>query len=262
MSYLEQFYERTLLWLERYGPRIVVAILVLLVAQLLLRRIRRWIKTLFDKSHIDPSARTFLPNFIITVLQVVLFIVLMQILGVKLTLLASVVAGLSVAAGLALSGTLQNFASGVLVLLLRPYKVGDNIITQGQEGTVNSIQLFYTVIVTIDNKTVIVPNSKLSNEIIFNLSRQGRRRLDMELRLKYDQDYSVIKERIKQAFAGMESVLDEPPLRIGISKLEPDSYIITINAWIPSQRFEDGKFLVNEKLMSELSDTGIFIKPA
>lgn len=262
MSYIEQFYERTLQWLERYGPRIVFALLVLIAAQFLLRRVRRWIKSLFEKSHIDPSAKTFLANFVVTVLQVLLFVVLMQIVGVKMTLFASVVAGLSVAAGLALSGTLQNFASGVLILLLRPYKVGDNIVTQGQEGMVNSIQLFYTVIVTFDNKTVIVPNSKLSNEIILNLSRQGRRRLDMDLRLKYNTDYNQIKTRIEQAFGKMEAVLKEPALRIGISKLDPDSYIITINAWIPSHGYEDGKLLVNEKLMSELSDTGIFIKPA
>lgn len=100
-----------------------------------------------------------------------------------MTMFAALVGAFGVAAGLALSGTLENFTSGILILLLKPFRVGDNIIAQAQEGTVTSIQLFYTVVLTFDNRTVIVPNSKLSNEVIINLSREGLRRMDIELKL-------------------------------------------------------------------------------
>lgn len=109
-------------------------------------------------------------SLLFTILQILLLLTLMQILGIQMTVFAALVGGIGVAAGLALSGTLQNFTSGILILLLKPYKVGDNIIAQGQEGTVLSIQIFYTVLLTYDNRDVIIPNSKLSNELIINLS--------------------------------------------------------------------------------------------
>lgn len=109
----------------------------------------------------------------------------LQIAGIQLTFFTAIVAGLSVAAGLALSGTLQNFVSGILILVLRPYSVGDNVVMQGQEGTVTSIQLFHTIILTFDNKTIIVPDGQLSNNVTINLSRQGKRRFDINLKFNY-----------------------------------------------------------------------------
>src|SRR6185312_5183593 len=110
----------------------------------------------------------------------------------EMTLFATVVGAFGVAAGLALSGTLQNFASGILILLLKPFKVGDNIITQGLEGTVTSIEIFYTLVTTFDNRSVIVPNSKLSNEVIINISREGRRRLDINYKFANNIDIKTV----------------------------------------------------------------------
>jgi len=257
MKYLESFYQRGLHWLITHGPRIIVAIVVFMLAQFAIRLARKWLRAIFTKSHIEPSVKTFLANLIIVVLQVLAFIVLMKIVGIKMTVFASIVAGLTVAVGLALSGTMQNFASGVLILLLKPYKVGDNVITQGQEGTVTSIQLFYTVILTFDNKTVIVPNSKLSNEIILNLSREGKRRMDIDLKFKYDLDFAKIKNVITASLNSFSNILKDPALRVGISKLEPDSYQITVNAWGPAHGFEDVKLQINEKLMMDLKNAGL-----
>ena len=256
MNYAENFYGRALTWLVAFGPKIIIALLVLILSQFALRLIRKWMKSFFDRSHMDPSIKGFLANLVAVVLQLLVFILVMGIVGIKMTVFASVIAGFTVAAGLALSGTLQNFASGVLILLLRPYKVGDNIVTQGQEGSVSSIQLFYTVILTFDNKTVIVPNGKLSNEIILNLSRQGKRRVDIELKFKYNFDYTQVKEIITQAFSQLSNTLQEPALRIGVSKLDTDNYAVSINTWIAAHGFEDGRLLINEKLMAELKKAG------
>ncbi|MEO5684751.1 MAG: mechanosensitive ion channel family protein [Chitinophagaceae bacterium] len=257
MNYLQKFYEQAFHWLITVGPKILIAIVVLIAGQWMLRYFNRWLKRLMDARKLNPSVRTFLANLLAVILQVLLIMVLMQILGIGMTLFATLIAGFSVAAGLALSGTLQNFASGVLILLLRPYKVGDNVVTQNQEGTVSSIQLFYTVILTFDNKTVIVPNSKLSNEIILNLSRQGKRRLDIELKFKYTIDFEKIKGLISRCFSTLDYVLEDPALRIGISKLDTDTYTIIINAWSPAHGFEDSRLLINEKLMAELKNAGI-----
>ena len=257
MNYLQKFYDQAFHWLITFGPKLIVAIIVLIIGQWLLRFVNRWFKKIMEARNFSASIKTFLANLLAVALQVLLIVMLMQILGIGMTLFATLIAGFSVAAGLALSGTLQNFASGVLILLLRPYKVGDNIITQSQEGTVSSIQLFYTVILTFDNKTVIVPNSKLSNEIILNLSRQGKRRVDIELQFKYASEYEKIKETVTTAFASLNNILKEPALRIGVSKLSSDNYSVMINTWIPAHGFEDGRLLINEKLMAELKKAGV-----
>jgi small conductance mechanosensitive channel len=261
MNYLQKFYDQAFHWLITFGPKIIIAIIVLIIGQWILRLFNRWLKRVMETRKINASVKTFLANLLAVIFQVLLIILLMQILGIGMTLFATLIAGFSVAAGLALSGTLQNFASGVLILLLKPYKVGDNIITQGQEGTVSSIQLFYTVILTFDNKTVIVPNSKLSNEIILNLSRQGKRRVDIELKFKYNNEYEKIKEIITGAFSSLNNILKEPALRIGVSKLDADNYSVIINTWIPAHGFEDGRLLINEKLMSELKKAGLIGAP-
>jgi small conductance mechanosensitive channel len=257
MNYLQKFYDQAFNWLITYGPKIIVAIIVLFIGQWLLRIVNRFFRIFLNNKNFDPSIRSFLVNILGVVLQVLLILLLMQILGIQMTIFAAVIAAFGVAAGFALSGTLQNFASGVIILLLRPYKIGDNIVTQGQEGTVSSIQLFYTVILTFDNKTVIVPNSKLSNEIILNLSRQGKRRVDIELKFKYNNEYEKIKEIITSSFTSLNNILKEPALRIGISKLESDNYSVIINTWIPAHGFEDGRLLINEKLMFELRKAGV-----
>jgi small conductance mechanosensitive channel len=257
MNYIENFYNRALNWIILYGPKIIIAVIVLVLAQLLIRIFRKWLKGFFKRSNIDPSIKSFLANLIIVVLQVILFVTVMGIVGIKMTVFASIIAGFTVAAGLALSGTLQNFASGVLILLLRPYKVGDSIVTQSQEGIVSSIQLFYTVILTIDNKTVIVPNGKLSNEIIINLSRQDKRRLDIELTFTYKTEFEKIKQVIADSFASYENILKDPSVRIGVSKLSADNYSLIVNAWMPAHGYEDGRLLINEKLMIDLKNNGI-----
>jgi len=152
---------------------------------------------------------------------------------------------------------LQNFASGVLILILRPYKIGDNIITQGQEGTVSSIQLFYTVVTSFDNKTIIVPNSKLSNEIIINLSRRGNRRIDIEFKFGYGIDIEQAKSIISKAVLSSKNLLTTPQHRVAVSAVEPDGYKLVVNAWVNAHGFMDAKYALQEKIISELKRGGI-----
>jgi small conductance mechanosensitive channel len=181
----------------------------------------------------------------------------MQILGIQMTLFAAIIGGVTVAAGLALSGTMQNFASGILILLLKPFRTGDNIITQGQEGTVTSIQIFYTVITTFDNKTVIVPNSKLSNEIIINTSREGKRRMDIELKLNYGIEIEKVKQVIEQLVKSDKDILDNPKPRVGVSVLEADGYKVMVNAWVKPHGFQDEKLSLQEQIIERLKQAGI-----
>ncbi len=126
---------------------------------------------------------------------------------------AAIIGAFGVAAGLALSGTLQNFTSGILILWLKPFRVGDNIIAQGSEGTVTMIRIFYTIVTTFDNRTVIIPNSKLSNEVIVNLSREGNRRLDIVLRFEFSVPFEQVKAILEQTIHSQTDLLKEPALQ-------------------------------------------------
>lgn len=246
---IEKFYSRVVEWFIHNAPRILLGILVLVVGMWLIRFLTRWIKRKIDQKDWDPTLELFLSNLIVMALRVLLVLLVIQIMGLQMTLFAALVGAFGVAAGLALSGTLQNFASGVLILMLRPFRVGDLIFTQGQEGEVLSIQLFYTVILTRDYRTVIVPNSKLSNEVIINMSQAGKRRLDVELKVNYETDFEHAKHVLTDALNKTGNLLVSSDYLFGISLLEQDGYRISVSVWVDEQGYPDTRLAVQEKLL-------------
>lgn len=156
-----------------FGTKLILALIIFFVGQWIIKLVNKGFKEILSAKRFNATLRPFIQNLVHTVLQVLLILAIMQVLGIKMTLFAAVIASFGVAAGLALSGTLQNFASGVLIILLKPFAVGDNIKTQGEEGTVTAIRLFYTVVRTFTNTILIVPNSKLSNDVIFNNTKRS-----------------------------------------------------------------------------------------
>lgn len=254
---LDKLYDKAMDWILTMGPRILVALIALFIGIWLIRIIKRWTRGRIEKRAISSTLAPFLQSVIITVLYILLVLLLMQILGIQMTLFAAIIGGVTVAAGLALSGTMQNFASGILILLLKPFRIGDNIITQGQEGTVTAIQIFYTVITTFDNKIVIVPNSKLSNEIIINTSREGKRRMDVEFKLNYGIDIEKVRYIIDGIVKEDKDILDQPEPRIGISVLEADGYKVMVNAWVKPHGFVDERMGLQEKIIDGIKKAGI-----
>ncbi|MEP7377079.1 MAG: mechanosensitive ion channel domain-containing protein [Chitinophagaceae bacterium] len=253
-----KFYNKAYDWIINSGPRIVLAIIVFLVGIWLIRLLSKWLRKGFEKRKFNSSLRYFLLNLVAISLQILLVFMALQLAGIQLTFFAAILAGLSVAMGLALSGTLQNFVSGILILVLKPYAVGENVVMQGMEGTVTSIQLFYTVILTFDNKTIIVPNGQLSNNVVINLSRQGKRRLDINFKLPFSVDSAEVKKIAENAIAGTATILKDPAARIGVAEIEADRYTLSIRVWVEAHGFQDSKFVVQEKIMNDLKNGGIF----
>jgi small conductance mechanosensitive channel len=254
---INKLYEKLFNWMLTYGPRVLLGIVVLLAGQWVLKMIKRWLTHTLDKRQLDASLRPFLLSLVITVFQVLLILGVMQILGIQMTVFAALVGGVGVALGLALSGTLQNFTSGLLILILKPYRVGDNIVAQGQEGTVSSIQIFYTVVTTFDNKTVIVPNSKLSNEVIINMSREGVRRLDIELKFSYAFSFDQIRDTIQKSIYNSKDILPEPKSRIGVIALENDGFKVAVHVWVNAHGFVDLKLALQERIINDLKAAGV-----
>jgi small conductance mechanosensitive channel len=250
-------YDKAYNWILTVGPRVVVAIVLLVIGFWLIRLFKQWIKKSMQKRKMARSLQPFFISLIITTLQVLLLLAIMQVMGIQLTIVTTLVGAIGVAAGLALSGTMQNFASGVLILMLKPYRIGDNIIAQGQDGIVSSIQLFYTVVITFDNRTVIIPNSKLSNEVIINVSKQGKRRVDMELKFNYGVDFEKVKGVIEKTLHDLPYIANEPAPRVGISVLEADGYKVLMNGWAAPGEYENSKFALQKEIIEELKAAGI-----
>lgn len=251
------FYAKAYEWILTNGPKVLLALALFIIGQWVIKLCRRWLSGSLSKRRIDPSLRSFFHGLLITAMQVILVLTVMQILGIQMTIFAAAIASLGVAAGLALSGTLQNFTSGILILILKPYKVGDNVIAQGQDGIVTSIQLFHTLVLTADNKTVIIPNSKLSNEVIINISREGdRRRVDIEMKFGYGSDLGRIREVIQSSLGKITGV-QEPPPTVGVSAVEADGYRLIVHAWVDPETFGEMKLKLNEALLDGLKTAGI-----
>lgn len=250
-------YDKAINWLVEKGPNILIGIAVLTIGLWLISIFSGWIKKRFYNKDVDPSLKPFFISLSVTALRVLLVFTVMQFIGIQMTIFAALIGALGVAAGLALSGTLQNFASGVLILMLKPFRVGDNIIAQGQEGTVTNIAIFYTTVTTFDNRSVVIPNGKLSNEVIINISTKGSRRLDIEVKFSYGIDYDQLAKLAIQTIKDSSDLLKEPTHRIGISLLEETGYKVMISVWLKSHGFNDAKLQFQEKLMDAFKKGGI-----
>ena len=244
-------------WIITYGPKIFLALIVFLVGMWLIRIAKKWLHRSLSRRKVKSAFRPFLASLIATVLQILLIMAILQVLGVRMTIFAALIGAIGVAAGLALSGTMQNFASGILILLLKPFNTGDIIVAQGQTGKVNSIEVFYTVMITDDNRTVIIPNSKLSNEVIVNLSREGRRRVDINLKFNYTHDLTDLEPVIQKAMIASKVVMDEPFPKIEITGMEHDGFSVRMNGWVKSDDYETSKSRLQQAIISELKTSDL-----
>jgi small conductance mechanosensitive channel len=256
-SSIDHFYNKAYDWIIDKGPSVILGIALLILGLWLIKLLGKWIQGGMHRKDVNPSLRPFLTSLMLITLRILLVLTVMQIIGIQLTFLTVLIGGIGVAAGLALSGTLQNFASGVLILLLKPFVVGDNIIAQSQEGTVTSIQIFYTIVKTFDNRTVVIPNGKLSNEVIINISREGSRRLDIEMKFSYGIDYEQIVAVFNKTVDEFKDCLKTPERRIGVSALEDSGFKVSLNLWVKAHGFTDTKLSFLEVLMKNLKLGGI-----
>ena len=254
---LDKFYDKAYAWLLNVIPKLLVALLLLVVGLWLIRQVRKWATHSLERKGVNSSLKPFLVNFLFSVLQVLLVLVSLQVLGVQMTVFAALVGALGVAAGLALSGTLQNFTSGIVILLFKPYRVGDNIIAQGMEGTVTAIEIFYTVVTGYDNKTIIIPNSKLSNEVIVNISKEGTRRLELEFKLPFSIAFEEVKKVIEHIADTEPAVIKDEQTRIGITLIEGDGYRIQATVWFAAHGFHDARLAFQTRLVEAFRQSGL-----
>jgi len=254
---LEKFYNEAYYWLISRGIRGLAGLIIFFTGVWLIKIIRSRLRERMNKTKVNSSIQPFILSLAIPAMYVLLTLIVIDILGFQLTIFTTIIGAFSVAAGLALSGTFQNFAGGVLILLLKPFEINDYIVAQGQEGKVTTILIFYTVLLTVDNRTIIIPNGKLFNEVIVNISRENKRRLDFEVKLSYAADVDKAKQIIVDAINSTDNILNDPPVRVGIIGLDVDSIRFTINVWLAPENFLNAKITLMEKIIKELGAAGI-----
>ena len=254
---LKDFYHQLHIWLVNNGPKYLLGIILFFVGLWSIAFIKARLTNRMHKRAVHSSLQPFFLSLSITALYAVLIITVFNIIGFQLTFISTVIGALGVAAGLALSGTLQNFAGGVLILLLKPFDIEDHIIAQGQDGRVQTIQLFYTEILTADNKTVIIPNGKLFNEVITNITRQGKRRLDIDFKLGFVADIAQVKGILDGSIKKTPNILGEPVTKIGILALDADGMRFTVRVWVDPAHFLATKMALQETIINDIKAAGI-----
>lgn len=259
---LDEYYTQFHHWLVNRGPSYLGGIIIFFIGLWFIKWLRNRLRMRMARRQVHSSLQPFFLSLTITALYVLLVIWVMNIIGWEMTIFTTIIGAFSVAAGLALSGTFQNFAGGVLILLLKPFEIDDSIVAQGQDGKVVSIQMFYTVLITADNKTVIIPNGKLFNEVIVNVTREGRRRLDFEMRVGYSNDMEKAKAIMLQVVNTSKDILHDPASRVGVISLDADCVRFTVNVWVDPANFLVAKINLQEAMLKELAAGGInFPKP-
>ena len=242
-----------------YGPRLILALIVLVLGLWIINRLVRVLGKAMERSSTDPTLTNFFSNLVSIGLKALLLISVASMIGIETTSFIAILGAAGLAVGLALQGTLANFAGGVLILLFRPYKVGDFIEAQGVAGTVAAIQIFNTIFKTPDNKVIIVPNGAISNGIITNFSKEATRRVDFVFGIGYGDDMTLAKEIIKRLITEDQRALAEPAPQVVVSELADSSVNITARVWVNAADYWSLKFDLTEQVKSTFDKEGVSI---
>ena len=241
-----------------YGSRVLLALITLAVGWWLINRLTDKLGKLLALRKADLALQGFISSLVNIILKVLLVVSVASMIGIQTTSFMAAIGAAGLAIGLALQGSLANFAGGVLILLFRPFKIGDWIEAQGVSGTVDSIQIFHTVLRTGDNKTVIVPNGNLSNGIITNYNRQPTRKVVFDVGVDYDADLQKVRE-VLLALADDPRVLKEPAPVVVVTALGDSAITVSLRVWVNTPDYWDVLFMFNEHSRDRLRATGIDI---
>lgn len=240
----------------KYGPKLIIACIILYVGFRLIKFLCGRLKKIFERRNVDISLRPFLLSIVSIGLKILLILTVIGYLGVAMTQFTAIIASAGVAIGLALSGTLQNVAGGVVLLVLRPFKVGDYIATQGYEGTVKSILIFHTTLVTTDNKVVIIPNGALSSTSLINYSRMDTRRIDIVFNLGHGVDLNALNPKIVELAKQDKRVFADPEPKV-IATISNLSVSLDLRFWCKNDDYWDVLADMNKKVYDFLVEADV-----
>ena len=228
---MDKFIEKLINMGTSYGGKLVLAIVTLIVGLLVIKLIGKLIKKALGNSKLNDTVKLVIIKTVKIILYVVLIVGIVSILGVPMSSVVAIIASCGLAVGLAFQGALANLAGGLMILIFHPFKVGDYVQATGAEGVVTDISIFYTKLLTLDNKRVLVPNGDLMNANITNLTAEDKRRIDQDFKITNDIDADFVKDVLLKAAAGTHGVVSEPAPFARMTAVDDDTYIFTVRAW-------------------------------
>lgn len=239
------------------GGRILGALVIFLIGRFLISFLNKLVRRILERRKVDAGIRSFVESLVNILLMVLLIVAIVDKLGIETTSFAALLASAGVAVGMALSGNLQNFAGGLIILLFRPYKVGDWIECQGESGSVKEIQIFHTILTTADNKTVYIPNGSASSGVVVNYSNEETRRVDWVVGVEYGEDYARVEEAARRIVAADKRILDTPAPFIALDALDASSVNIRIRVWVKNADYWGVYYDVQRAIYDEFNKAGI-----
>ena len=255
---LNAFLDRLINWSIEAGKNIVGAILIYIIGRFIIKQISRLFSKILEKQNFEISVQTFLKSLLNLLLNLILAFAIIAKLGVETTSFAALLASAGVAIGMALSGNLSNFAGGLIILVFKPFKVGDYIDgPSGASGTVKEIQIFHTILTTTDNRIIYVPNGSLSSNVVVNYSKQETRRAEWVFGVEYGEDYERVKAVLERIIAADERILQTPAPFIGLGSLSASSVDIKVRVWTKSSDYWDVVFDMNRIVYETFNKEGI-----
>lgn len=254
---MDEFVKQAIEIGSTYGGKIILAIAVTVVGFLVIKLISKFVKKALDKTKLDDRVKIIAEKIIKFLLYLALVIGIVEILGVPMTSVIAVIASGGLAIGLAFQGALSNLAGGFMILIFKPFRIGDYIESTGAEGIVRDISIFYTRIITLDNKLILVPNGDLMSSNVTNFTAEPKRRIDQDFKITNDIDQDLVRKVLLEAAEGTEGVLDDPAPFARLTAVDDDTYIFTVRAWCETSRYWDVYFDLIENCSTSLSDNGI-----
>ena len=242
-----------------YAPRLALAIITLLIGLWIIQGLSKVLKVSMNKSKVDPTLIPFIRSLVTWILKVLLFISVASMVGIATTSFVAVLGAAGLAIGLALQGSLGNFAGGVLIMIFKPYKVGDLIEAQGLLGVVKEVQIFNTILLSPQSKRVIIPNGAVSNGSIINYTAEGKIRVDLTIGVSYDSDIDTVKEILMNVLTSNELVLQDPAPFVGVLEMADSSVNFVVRPHCKPEHYWDVFFGVNEAMKKALDSHNITI---
>ncbi|HEX7718871.1 MAG TPA: mechanosensitive ion channel domain-containing protein [Woeseiaceae bacterium] len=242
-----------------FGINVIAAILIFYIGRTVARLLSRGLRRLMQSQSVDPILESFVSNLVYWALMAFVIIAAITKLGVQTASLIALVGAAGLAVGLAMQGSLANFAAGVLIVMFRPYRVGDWVEAAGISGSVVQVQILTTVLQTPDNKMIIVPNGQIMNSIITNYSTNTTRRVDMVIGVSYDDDIDAVRETLQSLVDADERILKDPPCQIVVAELADSSVNFFVRPWVATADFWPVKFSLTEAVKKRFDEVGIRI---
>lgn len=254
---IEQLLSKLLDWGIEVGKNLLGAIIIYIVGRFIIKQLGRLLARILEKRKLEISVQTFLRSLVSILLNLILAFAIVSRLGVETTSFAALLASAGVAIGMALSGNLSNFAGGLIILVFKPFKVGDYIEGQNANGTVREIQIFHTILTTVDNKVIYVPNGTLSSNAITNYSKQETRRAEWVFGVEYGEDFEKVKAVLQRIIDADPRILKDPAPMIALGALSASSVDIKVRAWAKTADYWDVYFDMNKIVYDTFNKEGI-----